>query len=72
MGGMDASSLLPFGTVDEVRAATHVALRDAAPGSGYILRSTTELSNAIPLENIIVMWDVVREHGRYPLNSDIE
>jgi hypothetical protein len=72
MGGMDASSLLPFGTVDEVRAATHVALRDAAPGSGYILRSTTELSNAIPLENIIAMWDVVREHGRYPLNPDIE
>jgi len=67
MGGMDASKLLPRGTADEVRAATLAALKAAAPGSGYILRSTTEISNAVPMENVLAMWETMLEHGRYPL-----
>jgi len=67
VGGMDASGLLPQGSVEDVRAATREALRVAAPGSGYILGSTTELSDAIPPENIIAMWETTRELGRYPL-----
>jgi hypothetical protein len=69
VGGMDASELLPLGTVDEVAAATRQALRIAAPGSGFVLGSTTELSNAIPSRNIIAMWETVLEYGRYPLRA---
>jgi hypothetical protein len=69
VGGMDASELLPLGSVAEVRAATRHALRVAAAGSGYVLGSTTELSNAIPSQNIIAMWETAQEYGRYPLNA---
>jgi hypothetical protein len=65
VGGIDASDLLPHSSPDQVRAATRAALEIAAPGSGYILASTTELSNAIPPENIIAMWETAREYGRY-------
>jgi hypothetical protein len=68
VGGMDASGLLPLASVDEVRAATREMLRVAMPGSGFILGSTTELSNAIPSENIIAMWETVLEYGRYPIS----
>ena len=67
VGGMDASDVLPLGSVDEVREATRQALRIAAPGSGYILGSTTELNNAIPSQNIIAMWETTVEDGRYRL-----
>ena len=69
VGGMDASALLPLGTVDEVRAGTRQALRIAAPGSGYVLGSTTELNNAIPAQNIIAMWETALRDGRYPLHA---
>jgi hypothetical protein len=58
VGGMDASELLPRGSVDEVRVATRRALEIGMAGSGYILGSTTELNNAIPPENILAMWEV--------------
>ena len=67
VGGVDASGVLPLGTVDEVREATRRILDIAAGGSGYVLGSTTELSNAIPSRNIITMWETVMQHGRYPL-----
>ncbi len=69
VGGIDASELLPLGSVDEVRAGTRQALRIAAPGSGYVLGSTTELSNAIPWQNIVAMWETALQYGRYPLDD---
>ena len=69
VGGLDASELLPLGSVDEVRAGTRAALSVAAPGSGYVLGSTTELSTAIPPENIITMWQTALQYGRYPLED---
>jgi uroporphyrinogen decarboxylase len=68
VGGLDASELLPLGSVDEVRRGTRAALAAAAPGSGYVLGSTTELSNGIPWQNIVAMWDTALQDGRYPLN----
>ena len=62
VGGLDASELLPRGSVEEVREATRRALDVGMAGSGYILASTTELSNAIPPENILAMWE---EAGAY-------
>jgi hypothetical protein len=59
--------VLPLGSVDEVRRATRAALCAAAHGSGYVLGSTTELSSAIPSENIIAMWQTALHDGRYPL-----
>ena len=59
-GGLDASGVLAFGTEDEVRDATRELLRVGAPGSGHILRSTTQLGPGIPAENVIAALETAR------------
>lgn len=49
-GGIDVSQLLPFGSPDEVRAACEDAIRDTG-GIGFLMGTTTELHNLVPLEN---------------------
>ena len=53
-GGIDVSQLLPFGTPDEVRAACEEAIRDTG-GVGFLIGSTTELHDAVPLANFRTM-----------------
>jgi hypothetical protein len=59
IGGIDCSQLLPFGTTDQVRAATKQAIRDAGPW--YFPGSSTELHDNIPLDNVKAMVDAVGE-----------
>jgi hypothetical protein len=60
VGGIDCSQLLPFATAREVSDAVLQALRVAGPK--YIVGSSTELHNAIPLENIRAMIDTARQY----------
>jgi len=53
-GGIDVSQLLAFGTPDEVRAACEQAIRDTG-GIGFLMGSTTELHDAVPLDNFRAM-----------------
>ena len=66
-GGMDVSSLMPFGTKDEVIHATKNLLRLAGPDYGLCIGSSTELGDDIPIENIKAMFETVWEYGRYPI-----
>ncbi|MGB9641892.1 MAG: uroporphyrinogen decarboxylase family protein, partial [Candidatus Ratteibacteria bacterium] len=59
IGGIDCSQLLAFGTKNQVRQATIQAIKDAGPW--YFPGSSTELHNNIPLDNIRIMVDTVRE-----------
>jgi len=65
VGNIDSSRTLPFGTPGEIQAETREALRIAAPGYGYILASDHSLHDGIPVNNIRLLFDVAREHGRY-------
>ncbi len=67
-GGIDASELLPLGSVDDVIRATNELIRQAGSDFGLCLGSSTEISNGIPLENIRAMIETCREYGRYPLS----
>src|SRR5680860_811667 len=51
IGNIDCSHLLPFGTTEEVRKEVKKTIEVAASGSGFILASSSELHNEIPLEN---------------------
>jgi uroporphyrinogen decarboxylase len=52
-GGIDVSALLPFGSPDEVRDAVVKAIDDT---EGRILvGSSTEVTNAVPLENYLAL-----------------
>lgn len=58
LGGIDATNLLPFASSDEVAEEVRKAI--AAAGPKYMVASTTELHNQVPLENIRAMIDAAR------------
>ncbi len=59
IGGIDCSQLLPYGTLQEIKKAVQEAIRDAGPW--YFPGSSTELHAGIPLDNIRVMVDTIKE-----------
>jgi len=59
-GGLDTQHILPFGTVEEVRAEAKRLIEVLGKGGGYILGPSQEFLPDIPLENIIAMYEVGR------------
>lgn len=57
-GGVDTQHLLPFGTVEEVRAETERLIQIFGRGGGYILAPSQEFLPDIPLENITAIYEV--------------
>jgi hypothetical protein len=67
VGGVDCSQLLPLGTVHSIREGVKQLLRDAAPGGGLFIGSSSEIVPATPLENIFGFYEACHELGRYPV-----
>jgi hypothetical protein len=67
MGGIDATSLLPRGTPDQVRQAVRRTILDAGSNGRLWLGSSTEIHPAVPAANALAMWDEIESFGRYPL-----
>ncbi|MBI4893271.1 MAG: hypothetical protein HY821_21795 [Acidobacteria bacterium] len=65
MGGVDASRLLPFGTEEEVRGAVRRTLAEAGGDGRLWLGSSTEIHPAIPVGNVLAMWEEIERHGYY-------
>jgi len=65
MGGVDASQLLPYASVEEVRAATRKSIQDAGARGRLWLGSSTEIHPAVKLENVLAMWDEIETSGYY-------
>lgn len=66
-GNVDCTHLMSFGTPEEVAEATKEALRQGAPGGGYILSSSNSIHSAVKPENYKAMLDTLKEYGSYPL-----
>lgn len=66
-GNVDCAELMTFGTPEQVREATKEALRQGAPGGGYILSSSNSIHSSVKPENYQAMVNSLREFGRYPL-----
>jgi hypothetical protein len=69
MGGIDASALLPFGTEDQVREAVRNTIRDAGACGRLWLGSSTEIHPAMPVNNVLAMWDEIEQFGYYPITG---
>ena len=67
MGGIDASALLPFGTEDQVRDSVRNTIRDAGARGRLWLGSSTEIHPAIPVNNVLAMWDEIEQFAYYPI-----
>lgn len=69
-GGIDTQSVLPKGSVEDVRAEVKKRISDLAPGGGYILAAVHNIQPDVPLENVLAMYAAGREYGCYPLNRE--
>jgi uroporphyrinogen decarboxylase len=66
-GGVNVKEILPKGTEDEIRAEVRRRIEEMGPGGGYILGPTHNLSNDIPLKNILAFFKAGLELGTYPI-----
>lgn len=70
LGNIDCIDLLPSGTEEEVEEAVKQAIRDAAPGGGYILCSSNTIHPGCKPENYIAMVKAVHQYGAYPISIE--
>ncbi|HHW10980.1 MAG TPA: methyltransferase [Firmicutes bacterium] len=68
-GGVDTQRTLPFGTPEEVAAQVRERLRIFAPGGGYIFNTIHNIQADTPVENILAMFDSLKDYGSYPIKQ---
>lgn len=66
-GGVDTQKTLPFGTPEEVREQVRDRIRTFGPSGGFIFDAIHNIQARTPVENVIAMYEAVKEFGRYPL-----
>lgn len=66
-GGIDLQKALA-GTSEDVEREVKARLRDLAPGGGYILSPANVVQDDVPFENIVLLFDLARKYGKYPIN----
>ena len=66
-GGADTQRTLPFGTPEEVRREVGDRLRILGRGGGFVFNPVHNVQARTPVENLLAMYETVREYGHYPL-----
>jgi uroporphyrinogen decarboxylase len=64
-GGFDQQHILPHGTPEEVREETKKLLDAFMPGGGFVFAAGHNIQIDVPPENVITLFDTVREYGVY-------
>jgi len=65
-GAIDSHHVLIEGTPKTVRAKTHEVLDIMMPGGGYVAGASHDtILEETPVENVLAMFDTVREYGNY-------
>ncbi|HUV08894.1 MAG TPA: uroporphyrinogen decarboxylase family protein, partial [Spirochaetia bacterium] len=64
-GGVDTQSVLPFGTVEEVRSQVKERIDTFKGNGGFVFNPVHNIQHGVPAENIIASFDAAYEFGRY-------
>ncbi len=64
-GGVDTQGILPHGTPKQVREDVKRNVSALAPGGGYVFNTVHNIQPDVPPENIVAMWEALREVGVY-------
>jgi uroporphyrinogen decarboxylase len=64
-GGVDTQRTLPTGSVTEVRDEVRRRLDDLMPEGGFVFAAVHNIQADVPPENIVAMWETLRDHGGY-------
>ncbi len=63
-GGVDTQRVLPFGTPPEVRDQVRERIEIFAPGGGFVFSTIHNIVASTPLENVLAMFEVLREYRK--------
>ncbi len=64
-GGISTGGVMANGSVNEVAAHVRETLDAMMPGGGYCLTPSHQLQDNSPTENVLELYSVAHEHGRY-------
>ena len=64
-GGCDTQRVLPYGTPTEVKEEVKRQIDELAPGGGFVFCQVHNIQPQTPVENIMAMYEAVREYGSY-------
>jgi len=64
-GGLETQKTLPSGSVQEVIDETRKQLDIMMPGGGFVFAQVHTIQRDVPVQNMLAMWDTVREYGTY-------
>ncbi|NQU76609.1 MAG: hypothetical protein HQ546_09890 [Planctomycetes bacterium] len=64
-GGVETQNILPNGTPQQVRENVRRNIEALAPGGGFVFSTVHNIQAEVPPENIMAMWDALREFGEY-------
>lgn len=67
-GGVDTQKTLPFGSADDVHAEVCERLRIFGPGGGFVFNPIHNVQARVPAENLLALYQTVRECRDYPLS----
>lgn len=67
-GGVDTQTAFDENhTPEEVRRDVRRRLEDFMPGGGFVFNTIHNIQGNVPPENIMAMWETVREYGNYSI-----
>lgn len=64
-GGVDTQGVLPRGSPQQVRDQVRRCVETLMPGGGYVFATVHNIQADVPPENIMAMWETLREVGVY-------
>ena len=64
-GAVDSQHTLPFGTANDVRREVEENVRTFMRDGGFVFNNVHNIQAGVPVENILAMFNAVRETGRY-------
>ena len=66
-GGVDTQRTLPFGTPRQVTEEVRERIRIFGQDGGFVFDAIHNIQARTPVENIIAMYNALKEFGKYPL-----
>ncbi|RME84876.1 MAG: methyltransferase [Caldilineae bacterium] len=64
-GGVDTQHTLPYGTPEEVKREVRERIEIFGKGGGFVFNTVHNVQANVPVENIVAMYEAVREYGVY-------
>jgi hypothetical protein len=66
-GGVDTQRVLPFGTPNQVREMVRRRMEIFGRGGGFVFSPIHNVQAGIPTENLLALYEAVREYRRFPV-----